>query len=63
MPDIIVELPNQQQDGESGDNGNAEQQGEGGEGEPGEGNMPYDQDSDGSVTIRPPEADTDKQRR
>ena len=63
VPDIVVELPNQQQDGESGgDEGNAEQQGEG-EGEPGEGNMPYDQQSDGSVTIRPPEANADKQRR
>ena len=66
VPDIIIELPNQQEDGEGqqgGDQGDAQQQGgEQGEGQPGEGNMPYDQQSEGSVTIRPPEGAPDKRR-
>lgn len=66
VPDIIVELPNQQQDGEgeAGDQGDAEQRGDqNGQGQPGEGDQQYDQQSEGSVTIRPSVPPSDKPRR
>lgn len=64
VPDIVVELPNQQNGEQNGDQGNAEQQGNGqqGQGQPGEGPQGYDQQSEGSVTIRPPEGAPDKRR-
>lgn len=64
VPDIIIELPNTQQDGEgeAGDQGDAEQNGER-NGQPNEGNQQYDQESEGSVTIRPTAPPSDKPTR
>lgn len=67
VPDIIVELPNQQGGGQNGDQGSAEQRGQGQQGQGrgqnnGQGDG-YDQQSEGSVTIRPATPPSDKQRR
>jgi len=65
VPDIIIELPNTQEEGDEGNQGNAEQRGErnGRNSQQNEGNQQYDQESEGSVTIRPATPPSEKPTR